>query len=451
MADHTDSIRLQLRRGVAGARQLLENIGISQPTLSRAIAAMGDEIVRFGAARSIQYGLRDSRFGRDDVPIYGVSAGGKVSALGRLIPVFPDGFAMRRADDEMLYSQALPWWLLDMRPQGFIGRAYAAKYADALSLPDRLSDWSDTNALRALMAYGHDVVGNLLLGDVARERFIHAPAPTPIPLPIKGEVYSFQALEAARGDVSGSSAGGEQPKFLSFAETANGPRHVLVKFSLADANASLNPVTERWRDLLLAEHHALETLSAAGASAARSCIVDHGGQRFLEVERFDRIGSMGRLGVFSLAAIEAEFVGDAAAPWPVITSRLASDGHITDDAAAAVELLYAFGTLIGNTDMHHWNLSFISEHGHPYDLAPAYDMLPMGFAPRSGGVLPDSLVSAGLRSYVRNDVWLKAIVLAADFLERLRLDSRFSARFQACIDALERHVEDARAKMQRLG
>lgn len=31
--------------------------------------------------------------------------------------------------------------------------------------------------------------------------------------------------------------------------------------------------------------------------------------------------------------------------------------------------LWAFGMLIGNTDMHHGNLSFISSHGRPYQLA----------------------------------------------------------------------------------
>ncbi len=47
---------------------------------------------------------------------------------------------------------------------------------------------------------------------------------------------------------------------------------------------------------------------------------------------------------------------------------------------------WAFGMLIGNTDMHHGNLSFIiSLHGRPYALAPAYDILPMGFAPKVGG------------------------------------------------------------------
>ncbi len=44
--------------------------------------------------------------------------------------------------------------------------------------------------------------------------------------------------------------------------------------------------------------------------------------------------------------------------------------------------------MIGN------NLSLISEHGRPYSIAPAYDMTPMAFAPRSGGGLTDALSEA---------------------------------------------------------
>src|SRR3954465_399049 len=135
MADHTDQVRLQLTQGVKNARQLIENIEISQPTLSRVISAMGNEIIRLGAARSIQYALRDGRRGLGDVPVYRVGADGKIRDLGTLAPVCPDGFVMRQADGVTLHSDSLPWWLLDMRPQGFIGRAYAARYATTLGLP----------------------------------------------------------------------------------------------------------------------------------------------------------------------------------------------------------------------------------------------------------------------------------------------------------------------------
>jgi serine/threonine protein kinase HipA of HipAB toxin-antitoxin module len=245
----------------------------------------------------------------------------------------------------------------------------------------------------------------------------------------------------------GSSAGGEQPKFIAFATTPDGPRHVLVKFSEPDAG----PVGERWRDLLLAEHLALETLRAAGIAAATTRLIDTTGQRFLEVERFDRVGALGRRAVFSLSALDAEFVGAGASGWPAIARRLAAQKVIVPQAAESAALLWAFGTLIGNTDMHGGNLSFLSDQGPPCEIAPAYDMSPMGFAPRSGGGLPDSLGDAAIDPGVSNETWRSAEVLARTFLARVGGNGGFSARFEPCIAALELRIETAGARIARLG
>jgi serine/threonine protein kinase HipA of HipAB toxin-antitoxin module len=300
------------------------------------------------------------------------------------------------------------------------------------------------------MAHGHDAVGNLLLGERARDQFLHSPVPEPIAQAQKGEVYARLAEAAARGEQPGSSAGGEQPKFTAFADTPAGPRHVLVKFSLPDGGAA-NATIQRWRDLLLAEHNALQTLAASGIPAAPTDVVDHVGQRFLEVERFDRVGTLGRRGVFSLAALEAEFVGDAPAPWPSLVARLADAGHTDRASVQGAGLLYAFGTLIGNTDMHHGNLSFTSVRGRPYTLAPAYDMLPMGFAPRASGALPAQLPPVHLHACVDNATWRQAWDLAKRFMARIQAEPRFSADFAHCLAGLARHLDDAQAKLARLG
>ncbi len=448
MSTHTDAIRIRLSGGPQSARQLTDNIGVSQPTISRALTELGKEVVRIGAARSIQYALRDTTRGLPDIPIYRVDVEGRIRQLGTLVPVRPDGFVMCRADGEgaAVHSGGLPWWLFDMRPQGYLGRAYAARHGAELGLPPRLTDWTDSHALRALLAHGHDVTGNLLLGDLARDRFLAASVPDPIAESRKVEEYARLALEAARGEIPGSSAGGEQPKFTACAMTPHGPRQVIVKFSEAEEGT----VTERWRDLLLAEHLALDTLREAGVPAATTQLFDHAGQRFLEVERFDRIGDLGRRALISLAALDAEFAGAGTGGWPIIARRLASDGRISPDAAVNADLLWAFGTLIGNTDMHGGNLSFIVEHGRPHDLAPAYDMTPMAFAPRSGGGLPDTLSAAAIHAGVANETWRRGEQLARAFLARVMAAAGFSHRFDPCIAALERHIETAGAKIGRL-
>jgi hypothetical protein len=48
-------------------------------------------------------------------------------------------------------------------------------------------------------------------------------------------------------------------------------------------------------------------------------------------------------------------------------------------------------------------------------------------------------------------VWGRALGLAADFLDRVRDDGRFSEAFRACIDVLAGHIDEAGVKMSRLG
>ena len=434
MARHSDSIRLLLSQGPIASRQIVEKTGISQPTVSRALAALGDEVIRIGAGASIRYALRDAFRGFASAPIFRVSDAGQIQALGMLVPVRPAGFVMVQADGMALYSDGLPWWLFDMRPQGYLGRAFASTYAASLGLPPNPEHWSDTEVIRALLAHGHDAIGNLLIGGLARDRFIGMPPPR---LADRAADYPALARAAGAGELPGSSAGGEQPKFCAYTERG----HVLVKFSAPDDN----PVSERWRDLLLAEHLALAVLGVATE------VFDFGGQRFLEVPRFDRIGQLGRVGVLSLRALDAEFVGDASAPWPSLVSRLAAGGHVHADAIAGAALLWAFGTLIGNTDMHAGNLSFVSLHGRPYQLAPAYDVLPMGFAPGSGGAVVNTLPPASLSASVDAETWRQALNLAESFFAMASDCDSFSASFSPCIEAIRRHIDNAASSIARLG
>lgn len=411
------------------------------PGRTSAIAEIGERIVRIGAARSIQYALRDDWRGLPDVPIYRVDTEGRIRRLGQLVPVRPDGFVMIQEDGVRRHSDGLPWWLFDMRPQGYLGRAFAGRHAAALDLPPRITDWTDSHALRALLTQGGDLTGNLLVGDVARDHFLEAADP----VPVRETEYPRLAQEAARGEICGSSAGGEQPKFTVFAEGSTGGRHVLVKFS-EDVEG---PVAERWRDLLLAEHLALEVLSESGIPAARSRIVDTARQRFLELERFDRIGPRGRRALFSLSAVSAEFGGDVSRGWPGATHPLARQSVISDAAAATADLLHAFGQLICNTDMHAGNLSFVSEHGRPYDLSPAYDMTPMAFAPRTAGGLPDDAPNASFHPQIAADTWRRAEALARAYHARLQAEP-ISAGFSPCLAALGRHIDEAGARIARL-
>lgn len=136
------------------ARQLIEKMKISQPTLSRALRQLGDDLVRFGAGPSIQYALRDTWRRFRSAPVHRITDEGRVQPLGELIPVRPDGFVMVQTDNVSLHSDGLPWWLFDMRPQGYLGRAWASTHAVGLGLAANPEQWSDADVVRALLAQG---------------------------------------------------------------------------------------------------------------------------------------------------------------------------------------------------------------------------------------------------------------------------------------------------------
>jgi HipA-like C-terminal domain len=444
-----EQARALLRKGPSTARQMADHLGVSQPTVSRLLGTLGADLVKLGAARSIHYSLRDPARADLEVPVYRVSAQGKLRALGTLIPVCPAGFVMAQSDGTHLYSEGLPWWLFDMRPQGYLGRAYNQRHGTRLGLPDRLEDWHDHHVLRALILQGEDLPGNLLIGDTARALFVNAPAPQPIARASKAQAYAALASAAARGELPGSSAGGEQPKFTAYAQLADGPAHVIVKFT-AQADT---PVSQRWRDLLLAEHTALQVLQAHGLAATRSTLLTHGTQRFLEVRRFDREGALGRRALHSLAALDAEFVGSGG-PWPQVTRALADAGIVQREAVHQVETLWAFGTLMANTDMHGGNLSFMAEQGQPcgpYALAPAYDMGCMAFAPTAGGDLPVRELGLNISEEVPAVAWQQALVMAQAFLQQLQRCGELSAGFRPCLAALNARLAQAAERIGRLG
>ena len=132
MPRHSDLIRRLFDQGPMTSRQLVEKTGMSQPTISRSLAAFGDDVVRIGSASSIRYAMLDTSRGFVSVPIFRVSDEGVIRALGTLVPVRPNGFVMVQSDGVTRHSDGLPWWLFDMRPQGYLGRVYASTYAAAL-------------------------------------------------------------------------------------------------------------------------------------------------------------------------------------------------------------------------------------------------------------------------------------------------------------------------------
>ena len=91
---------------------------------------------------------------------------------------------------------------------------------------------------------------------------------------------------------------------------------------------------------------------------------------------------------------------------------------LSETDARRLRWLDVFGHLIGNTDRHFGNVSFLANDDGGLRLAPAYDMLPMILAP-SGEDLPARPVDFSPPSASNLDVWPDAARWATSYWQAL--------------------------------
>ena len=408
--------------GVGTSTELQTRLGLSQPTVSRALSALVQrgQLLKVGAARSQQYLLpRHIEGVGSQIGMVRVDTQGRVSPFARMVALPGGRFWVNEADGLTQIHDGLPWFLDDMRPQGFMGQTFVQKHPE-LSLPADLRHWNDDHALKAMVLAGDDLPGNLIVGEQALAGYLSGVRQTAVVQQPEVD-YPRLALLAMQGAQPGSSAGGEQPKFSAL---VNG-QAMLVKFSPSgDA-----PGDERSRDLLVCEHLALQTLAAAGLPAAESQIVIAGGRVFLQSKRFDRTDK-GRIGMVSLLVYDAQYVGEMD-NWSATAQRMAARQLMTSQDAQQLQLLEAYGLLIANTDRHYGNISFLLE-GDDWRLSPTYDMLPMFYAPVKGELVERDFAARKLQPSSQTlTVWPQAKQLALQFWQSVAADARVSDAFKA--------------------
>ena len=402
--------------------QIVSQLGISRPLLSRLVDEAGDRVIRFGRTRAAAYVATDTR--RPHAwPLYRLGADALPEPLGSLHALRGDRFLfqpqgerpnlMRAVESVAGHFPGIPWFLDDVRPQGFLGRTLAHRLGRQLGVPEDLRSWRTQDSLIGIQ-HGGTGIGDLLLGshavDVALAE-LQAP-PDAVDAGQRLQAYARMARDALAGEDVGSSPGGEQPKFTATVCDGSGRYAALVKFA----------VTERWGDLLAMEHLALRTLAAHGIAAAQSDLLLDGQNTYLEVRRFDRTPDvLGRRGFVSLLALDAAFTGEGNRSWGVAGQQLLAARWISTDTAAQMALLYWFGRFIGNTDMHQGNLGFELVDAGPLPLCPAYDMLPMYLAPpRSGAERALTPISLSAPDQLgQGPVIAQAAVMAMDFWEQV--------------------------------
>ena len=433
-----------LKQGPATAPALVDALGISQPTLSRLWKTITDGVA-LGAGRARRYALRRKIAGVPaPIPLFLVDASGQVSPAGQLDTLEGGFHALTNAGvTSYRLFQGMPFFLADLRPQGFLGRMEPGKHPE-LDLPADILRWTPEQVLKYIARRSEQAAGNLILGNESYARYL-AELPTLaqslLPEAQRHGRYPAMAEHAMQGEPPGSSAGGEQPKFTAVLQRASAPamiEHVIVKFS----PPLDTPGGRRWGDLLLCEHLALAVLARHGIATASTAILEAGERVFLEVVRFDRSGLTGRLPMATLSALDGD-LGMLDQSWSAAAQELARLGQLPGDDVTTVEILDLFGALIGNTDRHHGNLAVSWEFDRPYRLLPAYDMLPMLYRPNGHGevVRREWLPNLGAQLALRHLPHCAG--MASQFWTDVLNDERISSAFK--IDVARPHLAAVQA------
>jgi hypothetical protein len=419
-ADHHLILGILSARGSATSQELQAVTGKSQPTVSRLIADLSARVLRLGKARATRYGLPKSIHGSPaQQPLWWTPEDGTMRRIGTLSFLVGDLVHVETDLVDSLTHAVLPWFLTPLKAQGFLGRLQAQRLA-AAGIGSDPEAWSVESLLFAAL-HLHDAPGAISLGDPA-----HRPTHAPVPLGgAQAAALDALAADVARTLPAGSSAGGEQPKFLALLEDG---RHALVKFSPPKGT----PFGDRWGDLLHAESLASAVLATHGVAVAATTVVESAIRTYLVSERFDRIGARGRRHVVAVGAAHQAFIPGAYDHWAATCEALARQRRLPAIDAERAAALRHFGRLIGNTDMHAGNLGLLVRPedvaAGRFALAPAYDMLPMRWRPDpvGGGAAeytpfePDTTAAASA-----------AIVPARDFWQRLATHGRASPGLRA--------------------
>lgn len=403
--------------------------GLSQSSVARQIKKMGDSVIQLQRGRSILYASTCNAFGSDDKLSLGImDSSGKTILIAFIRPLGSGGFFVEPVRDVSIFLMGekrdglyddLPYFLYDLRPQGFLGRQIAQNMTlQSDDFPPNPNFWTTNHIGRYLISNGDDLPGNLIFGEQAMLRVRRKP------VIVSEKDYPALAKSVMSGDLPGSSAGGEQPKFTVFNDESLSP--VIVKFSPeGDSESAI-----RWRDILITEHYAAEVINNNIFPAATSRLFEMGGRLFLETQRFDRTGEFGRSSMISLDAIDREYVG-LGNNWPNVMKKLFKARMVSERDSLSAESLWYFGRLINNTDMHLGNMS-LSIDDDLFRLLPVYDMCSMGFAPKSGGeVQPITFKVPDIQGANINEDQVKTVRQAAhEFWETVANDDRISTQFK---------------------
>jgi len=175
-----------LESDVLTSRQLQAATGLSQPAVSRQIRLMGDRVVKLPNGKNPKYALTRNAFGSDNkIPLFVVDAYGNntVAAYirplltrGYFVEICPGGSPLLLGVDGSGVFDDIPYYLHDLRPQGFVGRQIARELAERSSeFPTNPDRWNANHIGRYLLSNGEDLPGNFQFGETGLLRIRRTP------------------------------------------------------------------------------------------------------------------------------------------------------------------------------------------------------------------------------------------------------------------------------------
>lgn len=422
---------------------LLAEVRMSEQVFEQTLTELGNEVFWLGQGENkVLVRRRPVRGTFTSFPLFYIDKQGQDRLAAYLHPLYEGGFLLEmcevlpwpRDEHGNLCSYGLPYFLYNVVPEGYLGTKFARFVCQNLQVAALPSEWTDDDILHVLSRRGVDLPGNLVLGDIAITRYQKeslertAWSEAETLLRYAKTASDYQAAEKNNTHLLPPALiGGAQPKFTAYRQLGTEARHVIVKFTSTKGSLA----NERWADLLVCEHIAMEVAGERlGLSVSKTRLLRDDKFTYLEAERFDRVGRSGRVPVCSWASLNAGLIGTDDAQWPRALKKLYERGLIDSSELVNCLLLWLYGKLIFNTDMHDGNLSLIPLNGK-VQLAPLYDMLPMAYAPVNGTLPAKEYVPMPRPSGGVESMWDKAATAALWFWFTVCKDGRISEDFKA--------------------
>lgn len=138
-------------------------------------------------------------------PLWRVNEQGRACKWGDLYPCWPQGSCLVMSEEgTWQWFDGLPWYLTDLRPQGFLGRSWGRSIASQYQLPEDIRLWQETDVLYALNQFYGENPGGWLVGEENYQRWLASEPPEVITENQKLQAYAQLSRKALAGEVIGS-------------------------------------------------------------------------------------------------------------------------------------------------------------------------------------------------------------------------------------------------------